>query len=262
MLENNDLAQKNSEKIITESIKKLIQEFKKNKPDEKKLYIWIHKNNQKLNKYADIEFEFIRELIWNQEPVMEYTIHLDFDQLLKDFPYYKNYIQDKEIKEIFESIKNFKPKIIKKLVPESILSFEESYYKNEKINRITDFFSEKCRVICNFNENISPYDFFKKNRSLFKKDMSYRELDKVIYKNTKFCSNFNITIVYTVLNYFKPKSYLDFSSGWGDRLIGAMAYGCKYQGADPSECLSPIYPEIVNFFGNSKSNYNVIKKRI
>jgi len=252
--------QKNIEKIITESIKKLIQEFQKNKPYEKKLYMWVHKRNNKINKYANIEFEFIRELNWNQEKVIEYTIHLNFDDLLKNYPYYKDYTNQKEIFNIFEEIKKFKPKIIKKLVPESILSLEESYYKNVKINRITDIFSEKCRVICNFNKNPSPYDFFKKNRILFKKNMSYRELDKIIYKNTKFCSNFNITTVIAVLNFFKPKKYLDFSSGWGDRLIGAMAYGCEYQGVDPSECVSNVYPEIVKYFGFSKKKYNVIKK--
>jgi tRNA1(Val) A37 N6-methylase TrmN6 len=254
------LNEKNYKRIITESIKKLITKFKKKKPYEKKLYIWIDEKNKELNKYAFLKFEFIREFIWNEKKVMDYVIHLNFDNLLMDYPYYKNYIKKEEILYNYSILQNYKPKLINKLVSESILSFEESYYKNEKINRITDYFTEECRVICNFNKNQSPYDFFKKNRDLFENKMNYRELDKIIYKNTKFCSNFNITIVFTLLNYFKPKSYLDFSSGWGDRLIGAMAYGCKYQGIDPSECLNEIYPKIVNFFNKSTKNYNVIKK--
>ena len=238
----------------------LIKEFNKKKPYEKKLYVWINKKNKKIIQYCDEQFQYIRDLKLENKEIKEYIIHFNFNKLLKDFPYYKFYITDKEILLNFLKLKKkYIPQKIDKLVEGSILSFEENYFKNENINRITDFFSEICRVKCNFNKNISPYKFYEMNRELFKKDMSYRELDTILYKNTKFCSNFNITIVYTVLNYFKPKSMLDFSSGWGDRLIGAMAYGCSYQGIDPSDCLHQIYPSIIKFFGYSEKKYNVIK---
>lgn len=38
-----------------------------------------------------------------------------------------------------------------------------------------------------------------------------------------------------------------------------MAYGCSYQGIDPSDCLHQIYPSIIKFFGYSEKKYNVIK---
>ena len=182
----------------------LIKEFNKKRPYEKKLYVWINKKNKKIIQYCDEQFQYIRDLKLENKEIKEYIIHFNFNKLLKDFPYYKFYITDKEILLNFLKLKKkYIPKKIDKLVEGSILSFEENYFKNENINRITDFFSEICRVKCNFNKNISPYKFYEMNRELFKKDMSYRELDTILYKNTKFCSNFNITIVYTVLNYLR-----------------------------------------------------------
>ena len=48
----------------------------------------------------------------------------------------------------------------------------------------------------------------------------------------------------------------------GDRLIGALAYGCKYQGYDPSECLEDKYKKIIKTLVDEKKqkHYNVIKK--
>ena len=45
-----------------------------------------------------------------------------------------------------------------------------------------------------------------------------------IYKQVKSCTNFNITMGLYILQLFKPKIYVDISSGWGDRLVMAIAY--------------------------------------
>lgn len=75
----------------------------------------------------------------------------------------------------------------------------------------------------------------------------------------KVCSNFDITLVLPLLKIFKPTNMLDFSAGWGDRLIGAIAYGTKYTGVDPSECMEPIYKNIINTLSSNPNDYTVIK---
>ena len=84
----------------------------------------------------------------------------------------------------------------------------------------------------------------------------YEYLYKYRYK---VCSNFDITLVLSLLKIFKPTNMLDFSAGWGDRLIGAIAYGTKYTGVDPSECMEPIYKNIINTLASNPDDYNVIK---
>jgi hypothetical protein len=42
----------------------------------------------------------------------------------------------------------------------------------------------------------------------------------------------------------------DISSGWGDRLLAAVALGMQYQGYDPNTNLKPGHDEIIKDFGN------------
>lgn len=46
-------------------------------------------------------------------------------------------------------------------------------------------------------------------------------------------SNFRPSAAKAVYDHFKPKLALDFSAGWGGRLLGAMASGTPYVGIDP-----------------------------
>jgi hypothetical protein len=50
---------------------------------------------------------------------------------------------------------------------------------------------------------------------------------------------------------FKPKKWVDISSGWGDRLISSIIYGCDYYGTDPSECLKDKYNNIIKLLEHS-----------
>ena len=59
---------------------------------------------------------------------------------------------------------------------------------------------------------------------------------------------------------FKPTNMLDFSAGWGDRLIGAIAYGTKYTGVDPSNCLKKKYLKIINTLADNTKNYRIINQ--
>ena len=174
------------------------------------------------------------------------------------YPYYKNYVDKKKILEDFEKLKNYKPLSRKTNYQNSKICFIENY---NTINRVTDYFSEDCRVKCSFRNNPPPIEKFKEIEHLIKPNMGYEKVDKILYENIKNCSNLNITLIISVFQFLRPKKVLDFSAGWGDRLIGAMAYGCDYTGVDPSNCMYEKYRKMIETLGGkNKEDYRVFKK--
>ena len=200
---------------------------------------------------------------------------IDYDFLNLEYPYRKLEISKVEMLSHFEKLKVYKPIIINNFEGNiekyngKIIIFEENYNKNKDLYLITDYFSEKCRVKCIFNlvENKSILDLFESNKlkilNEFKRKnmkLSIYNLREFLYKRFKQCTNFNTTVVLSVLKFFKPKKVLDFSAGWGDRLVGAIAYNCEYLGVDPSNCMKENYINIIDTLcsKDEKKQYQVI----
>jgi hypothetical protein len=62
-----------------------------------------------------------------------------------------------------------------------------------------------------------------------------------------------------IVEMFKARKVLDISSGWGDRLIGAMASDIDfYHGFDPNVQLASRYLEIINFFKPFAVNPSIV----
>lgn len=129
--------------------------------------------------------------------------------------------------------------------------------ENIELNNLTDFFSEKCRVACQFLGNPIPLNYWKNNKtsiisSTLKtyQSLSTYYLREIIYSKTRLCNNFRISVALTVLKLIspRPKRWLDISAGWGDRLISAILSPNIefYCGVDPNPCLHPIYQKMVD----------------
>jgi hypothetical protein len=58
--------------------------------------------------------------------------------------------------------------------------------------------------------------------------------------------------------FFKAKSVIDFSAGWGDRLFAASALDIKYLGFDPNYKLQNTYHSIIKEIGNKKKQDVII----
>lgn len=194
-----------------------------------------------------------------------------------DYPYYKNYYS-LTYTSFINMIKNFNPIIVNNIneinsknkrslekCDGKYMLIKEDWDKNEELNNITDLFTEECRVKCVFGNNISPYEYWEKNKiNLLKSTYTdNNKLRDIIYKNTKLCNNFRISVALTVLNIFWAKRWLDISAGWGDRLIAAIAYNLQlYCAVDPNECLHKYYNNIINTLvpdEDKRSNYIMIK---
>lgn len=175
-----------------------------------------------------------------------------------DYPYYKNYITKKELLQDFKEFKKSSLKHLDMKKRNCLLHLEA---ETNNFFKITDYFSEECRVKCSFRNYLPPIEKFQKIKHKIPKTNNYWVIEQYLYIHARGCNNYNIQIVLELLRYLKPKRMLDFSSGWGDRLIGSIAYGCEYQGVDPSECMHSKYLEIIETLvpKNKRKNYNVQK---
>lgn len=190
-----------------------------------------------------------------------------------EYPFYKLiYTLDKNnIKKI---VKNFKP-IILNNIPNKLKKYNIIKYSDKKyiiikdkwndfyeLNNLTDYFSENVRITCKFGNNISPLEYWNNNKKyILSKTNNIREMREIIYKNTKLCNNFRISLSLTILQIFKPKKWLDISAGWGDRLLAAILYKVKlYYSTDPNKDLHPCYENMINTFVSKKNKKNFIIK--
>lgn len=170
-----------------------------------------------------------------------------------DYPLYKYYHSFDTILNNLNNLKLYEYDISKSKNPIVLSLLHFDFDRDEKYQRITDYFSEDIRIKCNFKNHISPYDFFNLNKQTIINSLGeepdYKKLDNYLYSIMKIkeCSKFNLLVSLFVLNYFKPKRWLDPSAGWGDRLISAISYGeCEYRGVDPNNNMTPKYKEIID----------------
>ena len=195
-----------------------------------------------------------------------------------EFPYRHLAISKSQMKSDFAELRKYRGKFITynpvkykiaKFKNRNYILFVESFNDHNHLHKITDYFSHKCRVVCIFNlkESENILTLFTKNKKKIlkelkgrKEELTLKNINEYLYRHHSQCTNFNTTMVMNILNLFKPKRWLDCSAGWGDRLVGAIAYGkCEYLGVDPSKCMQPVYKEIIKELGGaSGKKYNVV----
>jgi 16S rRNA G966 N2-methylase RsmD len=153
----------------------------------------------------------------------------------------------------------------------SLIVNQPSDYENYNI--ISDYFNEICRMKCKrYDQTNSPYDYWTNINNVPKiahaaaKKYGYLSrysLRESMYKLIGECTSFRPTLMVAMLNIFNAKSVLDFSSGWGDRLIGCLSQDVDlYYGIDPNTCLHPHYKDMINTFApeNKRHKYVMINK--
>lgn len=158
------------------------------------------------------------------------------------------------------------------LLPTDFLFIGVSYYiltnKEDYLNIgiLSDYFVDSCRKYCKWKNKITPAEYFTKNYDTIIKEMNDSKLSitkynvrEFLYKKNLFCSSHNPCIIKYLIELFKAKDVLDFSAGWGDRLLGAMAskYIKSYTGVDPSSCLHPKYQEMIKLFRKYAPNPDI-----
>jgi hypothetical protein len=136
----------------------------------------------------------------------------------------------------------------------SVISTDHEYHS---IDIITEYFQEKQRMKARRRDtNQSPVEFWlsASNKQVFEyiisknQDLTTYNLREALYATSKECTQFKSSLVRAVILLFKATSMLDFSAGWGDRLIGALGSQSivNYVGVDPNVNLKSGHDEIIN----------------
>jgi len=194
--------------------------------------------------------------------------------------YFKSYItyvfKEPELFGIVSRPSSFygsEPRIKGQKMTPTLLTMKEDY---STIDVITNLFTEeqriKAKVYKGKSDAISPYEFWMTGKSKIiehiqsqKQPLNSYTLREAIFELVPEATLFKTTVAKSIYDIFKPTHILDMSSGWGDRLIAAIAYGetsgvnVKYSGFDPNSSLKYKYMNIVNRLApeNNRGNFKV-----
>jgi hypothetical protein len=203
----------------------------------------------------------------------------------QDFPYKKELMKEVDILSKFNNLSKYEPVLEHQPYRVYNITFLNKYeflYKGkhtllvkkssdyEDYNILSDYFQEFCRMKCKrYDQEMSPYDYWVNNLDKviqYSKD-KYNKTDphslrESIYHLIGECTSFRPTVMVSIIKMFNSKVILDFSAGWGDRLIGALA--CDniinfYCGVDPNTCVHPNYQKMIKFFNKNIKKYNMIE---
>lgn len=179
-----------------------------------------------------------------------------------EFPYYHYYVSSEMIKLIMEEFRDFG-----KAVPdEQVFSMKVDFETQKNYLTLSDYFNHPARMSAKFLFHPTPLEYFQAHRDEMIKEIGenpdYEDVDSYIFRNCKICSNFPITVMKTILEYYKPKSVFDPSAGWGDRILACIAAGVPYTGVDPNKKLISGYQKIIETFDLDPEQYKLITSPI
>jgi tRNA1(Val) A37 N6-methylase TrmN6 len=132
-------------------------------------------------------------------------------------------------------------------------------------NKSSNYFHQDLRFNCDSINSPSPYRTWNDKKffmtllnalwTLKVKEVTSETLRTCIALRKYIASQFRPSAAKFMYDYFKAETVLDFSSGWGDRLSGAMAsdYVKSYTGIDPNKNLVENYNKQIELFGKGKN---------
>ena len=206
-------------------------------------------NINSVDLYYKKETTFMKYQIKNHSFPSIFSIY-NFKQLSKKIEEYQKFSH--KFKKEYKQIEKFR--LDKNL--QHVLVFDE---KNS-YNDIIYYYSEKEINDCSFDN----YRSFNTNFKYYG-DFLYRELDKIeknsnietqreyLYSKIPTCFSLNTEFCLSILDYFSPKSVLDYNCIFGEKLLSCAIKKIKYLGFDSSKNkITNVYNKIIEDFGNSK----------
>jgi len=140
-------------------------------------------------------------------------------------------------------------------------SYNDHYVENTNIgNKASDYFHQEQRWKCDATGYPSPQKTWETERfrlTLFKALFSLKvtEINPTVLRNLislrkYIAAQFRPSAARYIYDYFQAETVLDFSMGWGDRILGAHVsdYVKKYVGFDPNFSLIAGYVEQIKTY--------------
>jgi hypothetical protein len=153
--------------------------------------------------------------------------------------------------------------------PLTLIHLEEDY---AAFNILSDMFMEENRLKSKmFTSRLSPFDYFYRHaRRLLvacRKNnggkITPHGLRETLWRSVPECTSFKPLNMKYIIKKFDCKSVLDFSAGWGDRLLAAMACDVRYVGVDPNHNIHQGYEQMIAMFRpDDKEKYTMIQSTI
>lgn len=221
------------------------------------------------NKQIDISYdEYCDFLYENKNKYIEELTDLVRTKKL-EFPYKKFFI--KNVNDIFMKLVKNKMKYDESryFIPIQVCDkiFHPDGYgtmlitnKDYEIDILSDIYQEQARMLCSKMYRVTPYQRWLTNSSIFfnyifdnKLDLTTENLRESMFKidnNYYECTQFKPTVSKEIYDVLYSEIVLDFSSGYGDRLLGAIASMSvkEYHGFDPNTRLQNGYKEMIEQF--------------
>jgi hypothetical protein len=128
---------------------------------------------------------------------------------------------------------------------------------------VSDFFTQEERMEVGHERFRSPWSAwtsekksflkFLLNPVMFNKDVTPKALKSALAMRSYIASQFKPQSAKVIYDFFDAKNVLDFSAGWGDRLVGFHASNAEsYVGIDPNSKLHPKYEAISELCNTGK----------
>lgn len=217
------------------------------------------------------------------EPNPQHLYHEAFMfKFQDDFPYKRYSMNIEDVDKRFENLKSYEFNFVH--MPYTIRNIPGTWYqdktkkynniiiKNEasdylNYNLIADYWMDPCRMQAKrYDQPLTPIEYWQQNKEYVKQEAfkNYGFVDAYTLRETIFklageVTDFRNTLMVGFIKMFKAKRVLDVSSGWGPRIIGAMAMNVQYTGVDPNSCLHPKYKEMIQHFAKDPSKYITIQ---
>jgi len=147
-------------------------------------------------------------------------------------------------------------------------SFLNQYIDQSKIgNKASDFFQQENRYLCDSINSPSPYRTWKNEKfrmtllnclwTLKFNEINNEVLRSAISLRKYISSQFKPSVAKYIYDRFGGENVLDFSSGWGDRLLGfyTSTQTERYVGIDPNIKVIQKYYEQIDQY----SKYGIVK---
>ena len=216
---------------------------------------------------------------------MESSYFTGIQEETSSFPLLRDRLENPDL--LFDNLKNYIPKIIQKPIQYKYIlwktkMFQNIKYKNQqficietqkddyiKIDRLVDYFNELPRMKARRRDKVYSaleawenreivLEAWIKNKKAKGEIIPLLDMREQIWKMGLECNAFKATLAISIYKMFQAKRILDFSAGWGDRLLSAIAFGAeRYLGYDPNPDLQNGYREIINLFSDKSGNYEV-----
>jgi 16S rRNA G966 N2-methylase RsmD len=172
----------------------------------------------------------------------------------KTFPYRK--ITKQEALKDYENLRNMKSKltidksIIGNKATDKFFQVARSKARTKKLTHLEAWKNPKTR-----KEIIEFAKRFKNTENPTDSDLR----DAIIFRYGSI-NQFKPAVARFVYKKFKPKRILDFTAGWGGRLLAAMSLDIDYIGIDSNKQLRLPYKKMIETYP-SKSNINMYFKK-